>query len=86
MYNEWNCSSNDELCNGLCAAMVQYPHDYITAVKSPVRLSDVLYIELKNPENQDYVPVSSLTQPALFHIPLHAGYSQTSGHKVSLTS
>jgi hypothetical protein len=84
MYSEWNCSGDDELCNGLCAAMVQYPYDYITAVKHPLRLSDVLYIELKNPENQDYVPVSSLTQPALFHIPLHARNSQTSGHKVRL--
>jgi hypothetical protein len=85
MYNEWNCSGDDELCNGLCIAMAQYPYDYITAVTSPIRLSDVVYVELKNPENQDHVPISSLTQPAFFHIPLHAGYSQTSGHKVSLS-
>ncbi|CAB4007553.1 uncharacterized protein LOC110241572 [Paramuricea clavata] len=86
MYNEWNCSGDDELCNGLCIAMAQYPHDYITAVTSPIRLSDVVYVELKNPENQDHVPISSLTQPAFFHIPLHAGYSQTSGHKCMLWS
>ena len=86
MYSEWNCSGGEELCNGLCAAMTQTPNDYLTAVMSPVRLSDVVYIELKNPENQDYVPVNNLTQPVVLHIPLHAGHSQTSGHKVRLSN
>lgn len=65
--------------------MVQYPHDYVTALMSPIRLSDVLYVELKQPENLDYVPVFSLAQPALFHIPLLSG-NQLSGHKVRLDS
>ena len=84
MYNEWNCSGSDDLCNGLCVAMTQTPHDYLTAVVSPIRLSDVVFIELKNPENQHYVPASSLVQPVVVRIPLHAGYSVDSGHKVRL--
>ncbi|XP_028391967.1 uncharacterized protein LOC114516639 [Dendronephthya gigantea] len=85
MYNEWNCSGTDELCNGLCAAMVQYPHDFITAVKSPVRMSDVLFLELKNPETQDFIPVN-ISQPILFQVPLHAGFSESSGHKCVIWS
>ena len=72
-YNEWNCTGGEELCNGVCAAMVQYPHDFITADNSSTRRSDVVYIGIKNPDTADYISVEGLTSSALVHIPLHDG-------------
>lgn len=83
LYNEWNCTGGAELCNGVCAAMVQYPHDFITADNSSTRRSDVVYIGLKNPETADYIPVLGLTSSALVHIPLHAGNLASGKYEVT---
>lgn len=81
-YNQWNCTGDEELCNGVCAVMVQYPYDFFTADNSSKRRSDVVSVGLKNPETFDHVPVEGLTSPAVLHIPLHAGNALDGGYEV----